>query len=729
MSVRATGTGAVSGMVWTAGGFGVQALAQLAVLALLARFLAPLEFGLVTAGLLVIGLVRIVTDALVGPAVTQLPGLTDDHVRTAFWLSGVIGTLGALALWGGAGLAVSLFAMPALADVVRGLAPVLLIDSLSTVPIALLQRDLAFRRLAKAEAVSFLAGYAAVGCALAVAGAGVWALIAAQLAYVTLRTALVFLARPHARSFSMSPGAAAELLRFGGGHTLGRLFNFAALQGDYFVVGRSLSAPSLGIYGRAYQLAVKPAMYLGQAVDKVLFPVMAAIQTDRARLAEAYRRTVSVAASLSAPAAVLGVVLGPEIVRVMLGVGWGEVIVPFQILAAGLLARTGYKPSDSLARASGRVYARAWRQAVYAVAVVSGALLGARWGLPGVATFVVVAIVLNYLLMAQLSLAVVGMTWGGFAAAHIRGLVLAAATALVSAPAAALLRSLEVDAGLVLAGSLATVVLAGGLALRIDAQRVLGTDLSWLLRRLTGMVGRRGGTPGRIVAVLGADGSGKSTLTTDLVDTLSASHRRVARLYLGSGDGPAAWYRAPLRLLRRRLAPSGKNRTSPAAEPGGRRGKGGLLPAARLVWAVTLAFEKVGKTRRAERARRRGVVVICDRYPQTQFPSGNDGPLLHEWTDGRSRALRSLARWETRTYARAAAVRPDLVLKLDVPLDTALARRPGLERGYLAARIAMVRALDLGAPDLMLDASRPYDEVRAAALAAVIGDRRPEEAR
>lgn len=717
---EATGRGTVSGMAWTAGGFGVQAVAQFAVLALLARFLTPVEFGLVTAGLLVIGLVRIVTDALVGPAVTQLPQLSDDHVRSAFTLSVAIGGAGAVALWVSAEAVVGLFAMPQLGPVVRGLAPVLLVDAVSTVPIALLQRDLAFRRLAVVEAISFLVGYAAVGGVLAVGGAGVWALVWAQLAYTALRSALVVRARPHARSLGLDPTAAGQVLRYGSGHTLGRLFNYAALQGDYFVVGRWLSASGLGVYGRAYQLAVKPAMYLGQALDKVLFPVMASIQGDRARLAEAYRRTVSVAASVSAPASVLGVVLGPELVRVVLGPGWEAVVVPFQILAAGLLPRTGYKPSDSLARASGRVYARAWRQAVYACCVVGGALLGARWGLPGVAGFVVMAIVVNYLLMAQLSLSVVGLRWTTFAAAHLHGLALAGLTLAVSAPVAMLLRANDAGSALVLAGSLAAVGSLAMLALRLGSDRLLGHDLTWLRDHLGALLHRGSRRQGRIIAVIGADGSGKSTLTGELATSLRSGDR-VERLYLGSGDGPAAWYRAPLRLARNHLAPPKKSKPagSRAAEHE-RRGRG-LVHAARAVWAVTLAMEKVGKTRRADRWRRRGIIVICDRYPQTSFPGGNDGPLL-DGHASRWPLMRALARWESRTYARAAAVLPDLVLKLDVPLDTALARRPGLDPAYLAARVTLIRALDLGAPTVVLNAALPYEQVRQGAVDAIAGE-------
>lgn len=710
-----SGQRAVSGLMWTAGGYATQAVAQFAVLALLARFLTPTEFGLVSAALVVIGLVRILTDSLLGPAVTQHPELTDAHVRTAFTLSVGIGAVASVAMWWAAGTVAAAFAMPGLAPVVRGLAPLLLVDALSTVPIALLQRDLAFRRLAMVETVSLLLGFAVPGCVLAVTGAGVDALVIAQLAYVALRSVLVLVLRPQPWTPRVDRRAATDLLRYGGGHTLGKVFNYAALQGDYVVIGRWLSAAALGIYGRAYQLAVKPAMFLGQALDRVMFPMLAALQHDRPRLAEAYRRTLSLSASVTAPASVVAVVLGPEIVRVVLGGGWDEVIVPFQILAAGLVFRMGYKPADSLARALDGVYQRAWRQAVYATLVVLGAFVGSRWGLEGVAAFVVAAILANHLMMASLSLRLVGLRWPAFVTAHGRAAALAAATTAVCLPTATLLRSADAAPIVVLAGTLLALGLVAWLAITRDAARVLGPDLMWLATRVGSRLPtrRRARPQGVIVAVVGADGSGKSTLTTDLVTELGRA-RHVDLVYLGSGQGPAAWYRVPMKVVRDRVRPPDARKHDGAPE-----GQSKPPDAFRTLWATALAMEKIGKTRRAARARARGAVVVCDRYPQTQFPGGNDGPLLHGLHEGRSRLLRALARWEARAYDRAAGVRPDLVLKLDVSLDAASGRRPGLPSDYLAGRILLIQNLDFGCPTVVLDATAPYEAVREQAVAAI----------
>jgi PST family polysaccharide transporter len=57
--------------------------------------------------------------------------------------------------------------------------------------------------------------------------------------------------------------------------------------------------------------------------------------------------------------------------------------------------------SNSVARATGAVYPRAWRQAVYAFFILAGTIVGQQWGVSGAAAGVVIALTINFLLMTQ----------------------------------------------------------------------------------------------------------------------------------------------------------------------------------------------------------------------------------------------------------------------------------------------------------------------------------------
>src|SRR2546428_10592834 len=143
-----------------------------------------------------------------------------------------------------------------------------------------------------------------------------------------------------------------------------------------------------------------PAILVGQVLDDVLFPAMAQVQTERERVGTPYRRCVAAVALFALPLSALVLILAPDIVYVLLGPKWGDVVLPFRILAIGTLFRTSYKVSDSLTRALGAVYRRAWREWTYAALVIGGAIIGQHWGLPGRAAAVLFALLANYLLTA-----------------------------------------------------------------------------------------------------------------------------------------------------------------------------------------------------------------------------------------------------------------------------------------------------------------------------------------
>jgi len=223
---------------------------------------------------------------------------------------------------------------------------------------------------------------------------------------------------------------------------------------------------------------------------------------------------------------------------------------------------------------------------------------------------------------------------------------------------------------------------------------------------------------GAVVALIGSDGSGKSTLTRALVETLG-TETEVLHLYFGSGDGPSSLVRWPLKRVQR--AVFGAKGTTPRKEAVHRRAPR-TVRASRSVWALALASEKQTKLRRARRASKRGVLVICDRYPQAQVPGSTDGPLLDGWATSQSRWRRTLAKWEARPYALAHRAQPDLVLRLRVDQPTAERRRPDHDGDELLQRRRLVEELHFDSASLgvvEIDANRSFADVLDDARASI----------
>lgn len=219
---------------------------------------------------------------------------------------------------------------------------------------------------------------------------------------------------------------------------------------------------------------------------------------------------------------------------------------------------------------------------------------------------------------------------------------------------------------------------------------------------------------GALIAIVGADGSGKSTQVKDAVKWLGWK-ADVGYLYFGSGDGPVSLYRLPFELLKGRkrgradAAPPTprEGEETPTQRPGNplkRLFRGGL--------ALALALEKRQRLRRAVRARNRGMIVLCDRFPQKQVPGFNDGPALGHWRED-GWPWSAFARWEDRLYPDIARMAPDLVIKLDVTEAVSAARKPETPPPMIVRKIAAVRELSFPASTrvVVVDADQPFEQV------------------
>jgi O-antigen/teichoic acid export membrane protein len=485
-------------MFWTGLSMGALAVAELVTLLVLARLLSANDFGLYAAAFTIIRLSAILEGLGVAPAIVQRPILEERHLRVGLTLSILFSLSTAALVWTMAPTIADVMRLANLAPVVRAGCVVFLCQGFSTVALASAQRALRFRWLAMVDAGAFAIGFVLVGVTLGWLGFGVWALVGALVTQHFLRMIVLIAGQPHPKRPMLERRAIAELLYFGGGFTIARVFTYLAGQSDKLVVGRWLGAESLGLYSISSQLMTAPAVIFGQILDRVLFPTMALIQQEPARLARAYRSGVAACALFALPASAIIAIVAPELVLVLVGRGWEGVVVPLQILAFGMLFRTSCKLSDSGIRATGAVYARAWRQAVFAIAVVVGSVAGQIWGVGGVALGAVAALMINFLLMAQLGLRLTGLRWSEFAMAHVPGLALAGVIGTSVWALADRLRELEVSPLVLLVEVMLSAAAEGLLLCWLLPSLFLGRDGQSVLRLLASLApawlqGRRQG--------------------------------------------------------------------------------------------------------------------------------------------------------------------------------------------------------------------------------------------
>jgi hypothetical protein len=219
---------------------------------------------------------------------------------------------------------------------------------------------------------------------------------------------------------------------------------------------------------------------------------------------------------------------------------------------------------------------------------------------------------------------------------------------------------------------------------------------------------RRAPGGGCVVAFIGIDGSGKTTVV-GAVRAWLGSEIDVLPIYFGTGAGRPSLFLRPFKLMVPLITPLIGTKPKGASHGRVSNDAPGLLYGVLLtVWATVVAVEKRFKLLAARRGADRGLVVLADRYPQNEVLDFNDGPLLTRLLT----APRWLRRFEAGTYALAHRLPPDLVIKLEVMPKTVARREPDMDPAVIRARIeAIPRIAFPGARVVCIDAERPLADV------------------
>lgn len=352
---------------------------------ILARLLAPSDYGLVAMVLVIIGIGEVVRDFGLSTAAVQAKTLSIEERTNLFWINSGIGLTLTVALMLGSPLVAALFGDSRLVGLTLVLAVTFLFNGIATQLRADMNRDLSFGRLVVSDILGQLFGLA-TGVVMALSGFGYWSLAGQQvvLSLSTLTVVCVFARwRPgrYRRDVSVR-----RFLKFGleviGAQALG----YASKNIDTLVIGTTLGATPLGYYNRAYQLLALPLSQINAPSTRVALPVLSKLQTQRDRFGAyllagqtAMLHLVLTIFSLTAAVAV-------PLVDLVLGDKWASVAPLFQILAvAGVFQTAGYATYWTFL-AKGLTRSQLYWQLASRPIVIGAVIIGSFWGMTGVAT-------------------------------------------------------------------------------------------------------------------------------------------------------------------------------------------------------------------------------------------------------------------------------------------------------------------------------------------------------
>lgn len=451
----------------------------------MARLLAPEQFGMLAIMLVFVNVGNVVVQSGLNTALIQASDATEDDCSTVFWFSLAV----SLALYAAVFLAApsiaAFYAMPGLTWPLRALALLLVVNAYNAIQIAVITRDLELRKVFNATVASSLAS-AAVGIGCALAGAGVWALVAQQLSYQVVNCAV------HAAQISWRPRAvfdaarARVLFAFGWKLLASGLLDQGYQSLSDLLIGRVFSPAQLGLVSQGKKYPAAIGSMLDGAIQPVMLSAVSRVQDDVPRVRALVRRGLKTSTFLLVPSMTLFAIASPALVPALLGPQWSACIPFMQVycLVYALLPvhTTNLQALNGMGRSDLFLKLELVKKAV-----------GVAWIL--VATFAigdVYVLVLGYVATGVLSSVinawpnrrVIGYPYGDQLRDIAPAVLLTAAAAAVAALAVPLTGLAGLPLALAQAAAFALVYLGLAAALRVEA-------LEYLVRTARGFISSR----------------------------------------------------------------------------------------------------------------------------------------------------------------------------------------------------------------------------------------------
>lgn len=301
-------------------------------IAVLARLLAPQQFGLFAIASLAIALLEMLTETGINVFFIQEKDRVKTYLDTAWMISIVRGFVIFLVL---------LITAPFIAQFFKNQDAVALLRVISIVPLLRgfinpaeikFQKKLQFSKEFRFRFFIFLFdGIVAIIAALVTRS--VYSLVLGLISGVILEIAISFLFIKPVPKLSFESVKIKKIVGRGKWVTLAGIFNYLFHNGDDIVVGRLMDSYYLGVYQLAYKITSLPIYEAGEVFGKVTFPVYAKIAGDKKRLKKAFIKITLAISAFVIPFGLILFLFPKQLVLLLLGDKWLDAVPVIRVLS------------------------------------------------------------------------------------------------------------------------------------------------------------------------------------------------------------------------------------------------------------------------------------------------------------------------------------------------------------------------------------------------------------
>ena len=348
----------------------------------LARVLAPADFGLVAMAMSVIALIELASAFSLEVALIQRKTPSRAHYDTTWTLRLLLGVFCAVATAAMAYPTAHFYADMRLAPILFLLAAGWLVESLENIGTVDFRRDLNFRKEFVFLIAKRLIGVV-VTLTIALIWQTYWALIAGTLAGRTLGVKLSYVMQPYRPRFSLAVWR--ELMAFSGWLFATNLLWFINSRLSHFVIGRTQGAGALGLFTVSSDVAALASNEITMPINRAVMPGLSRMAEEQNGLSTGLLKVVSAVMLIALPASFGLMAVAEPLVLTLLGPKWIEAVPAVQILAFAGALQSLTANNQSAYLASGRSHVPAISHLVLACVLVPLLVLLSGRGVVGIA--------------------------------------------------------------------------------------------------------------------------------------------------------------------------------------------------------------------------------------------------------------------------------------------------------------------------------------------------------
>lgn len=311
----------VSSLIWKLFEQSASSVVSLIVQIVMARLLAPDEFGMLAIMLVFVNVGNVIVQSGLNTAIIQGPNVTERDYSTVFWMSLVVSLVLYLAVWGASPAIADYYSMADIVWPLRVLVLILIINAFNSIQEAIVARSLEFNKTARATVTASVTS-GTMGIVAALLGAGLWALVIQQLLFQLVKSIVLAFQISWKPRLVFEPERAVVLFRFSWKLLVSGLIEQGYQSLSDLMIGKVFDSTNLGYVSQGKKYPQALGLMLDGAIQPVMLSAVARVQDDGEKVKRLARRALKTSTFLIAPAMTLFAFLAEPVVSLLLGERW-----------------------------------------------------------------------------------------------------------------------------------------------------------------------------------------------------------------------------------------------------------------------------------------------------------------------------------------------------------------------------------------------------------------------